>query len=197
MAVIKVLDLNKFARGLRPVTSTELKTRTGEFNPDGLLSEEIFGVEGSFDRSKNMSFINLVTQIIHPTLYRHIVKLERKLEKMFSTQSGIKINPDGSIVEDESGITGISAFIDNFKKIKFRDLNSPARIELIKNLQQAYKDGTLFIDKIPVVPPDVRPSFEDETGELKIDDLDNIYIGILRKSFQIKSAGTKGQFLTF
>jgi DNA-directed RNA polymerase subunit beta' len=194
MAVIKVLDVNKFAKGLKPVTSTELKTRTGEFNSDGLLSEEIFGVEGSIDRSKKMSYIELNATIIHPTLYRHIIKLERKLEKMFSTESGIKINPDGSIEEDENGISGISAFIENFKKIKFRDLGSIARTEIIKNLQQAYKDGTLFIDKLPVIPPDIRPVFEDETGKLIVDELVDIYIGILRKTFQIKSAGTKGEF---
>ena len=194
MAVIKVLDVNQFARGLLPVTSTELKTRTGEFNPDGLLSEEIFGVEGSLDRSKKMSFINLNTNVIHPTLYRHIIKLERKLEKMFSTEISISIGADGSIRENEDGITGISAFIENFTKIKFRDLDSAPRKSLIQNLTQSYKSGTLFIDKIPVVPPDVRPVFESEGGELQIDELNNIYIGILRKSFQVKSVGSAGQF---
>ena len=194
MAVIKVLDVNKFVKGLKPVTSTELKTRTGEFAPDGLLSEDIFGVEGSLDRSKNMSFINLNTKIIHPTLYRHVTKLEPKLAKMFSTEISITINANGSITEVDDGITGIAAFIENFPKIKFRDLDSGPRKEIIKNLQQSYKDNTLFIDKIPVVPPDVRPVFETEEGELQIDELNNIYVSVLRKSFQVKSAGSKGQF---
>jgi DNA-directed RNA polymerase subunit beta' len=194
MAVIKILDVNKFVKGLEPVTSTELKTRTGEFSPQGLLSEEIFGVEGSLERSKKMSFINLNTEIIHPTLYRHIIKLERKLEKMFSTQASFKINSDGSIVEDDNGITGIPAFIENFPKIKFRDLDSTPRKAIIENLKQTYKDKTIFIDKLPVVPPDVRPVYEDERGELKMDELNEIYISILRKSFQVKSAGSKGQF---
>ncbi len=79
MSVIKVLDVNTFARGLKPVTSTEMKTRSGEFNESGLFSEEIFGTEGSLDRSKSFSFINLSTKVIHPTLYRHIIRLERKL----------------------------------------------------------------------------------------------------------------------
>ena len=159
MAVLKVLDVNKFVRGLKPVTSTELKTRTGEFAPQGLLSEDIFGVEGSLDRVKKFSYIDLNTKVIHPTLYRHIIKLERKLEKMFSTESSFFITSNGEIREDDDGITGIAAFIENFPKIKFRDLNSSARKTLIANLKQAYKDGTLFVDKLPVVPPDVRPVF--------------------------------------
>jgi DNA-directed RNA polymerase subunit beta' len=194
MAVIKVLDVNKFVRGLTPVTSTELKTRSGEFSPNGLLSEEIFGVEGSLDRSKKFSYINLNTKIIHTTLYRHIIKLERKLEKMFSTESSFLITSAGEIREDDNGITGIAAFIENFPKIKFRDLNSSARKTLIENLTQAYKDGTLFIDVLPVVPPDVRPVSEAESGELMIDELNNVYIDILRKSFQVKSSGSSGQF---
>jgi len=194
MAVIRVLDVNKFVRGLKPVTSTELKTRTGEFAPEGLLSEEIFGVEGSLDRAKKFSYIDLNTKIIHPTLYRHIIKLERKLGQMFSTESSFFITSNGEIREDETGVTGIAAFIENFPKIKFRDLDSSARKSLIANIKQAYKDGTLFIDKIPVVPPDVRPVFESEDGELQIDELNNLYIDILRKSFQVKSAGKQGQF---
>jgi len=194
MAVIKVLDVNKFVRGLTPVTSTELKTRSGEFSPNGLLSEEIFGVEGSLDRSKKFSYINLNTKIIHPTLYRHIIKLERKLEKMFSTESSFVITSTGEIIEDDNGITGIAAFLENFPKIKFRDLNSAARKTLIENLKQAYKDETLFIEVLPVVPPDVRPVSEAESGELMIDELNNVYIDILRKSFQVKGAGSKGQF---
>jgi DNA-directed RNA polymerase subunit beta' len=194
MAVLKVLDVNKFVKSLKPVTSTELKTRTGEFAPEGLLSEEIFGNEGSLDRAKKFSYINLNTKIIHPTLYRHIIKLERKLEKMFSTESSFLITSAGEIREDDNGITGIAAFIENFPKIKFRDLNSSARKTLIENLTQAYKDGTLFIDVLPVVPPDVRPVSEAESGELMIDELNNVYIDILRKSFQVKSSGSSGQF---
>ena len=194
MSVIKVLDLNSFARGLKPVTSTEIKTRSGEFNESGLFSEEIFGAEGSLDRAKRFSFINLSTKVIHPTLYRHLIRLERKLESWFSTESSFTIQDDGSIVEDEKGVTGIATFIEEFPKIKFRDAGSNQRTEFIKLLNQAYKNDTLFIDKLPVLPPDVRPYFEDESGKASLDELNNVYIDVLRKSFQIKSAGSKGPF---
>jgi len=193
MSVIKILDVNQFAKGLAPVTTTEIKTRSGEFNDNGLFSEEIFGAEGSLDRSKQFSYINLSTQIIHPTLFRHIIRLERKLELWFSTEKSFSIAGDGSIVEDEDGVAGIAAFIKEFPKIKWRG-GSTQREEFIKGLEQSYKAGTLFIDKIPVLPPDVRPYFEDEAGQQTLDELNTVYINILRKSFQIKSAGSSGQF---
>jgi DNA-directed RNA polymerase subunit beta' len=193
MAVIKILDVNKFARGLKPVTTTEIKTRSGEFNPDGLFSEEIFGAEGSLDRSKQFSYLLLSTKVIHPTLYRHIIRLERKLEKWFSTEQSFRITEEGEIVEDENGVAGISAFIEEYPKIKWR-AGSTQREEFIKGIEESYKNNTLFIDKIPVLPPDVRPFFEDENGQMSQDELNDVYIDILRKSFQIKSAGSSGQF---
>jgi DNA-directed RNA polymerase subunit beta' len=194
MSVIKVLDVNDFARGLTPVTSTEMKTRSGEFNEKGLFSEDIFGAEGSLDRAKKFSFINLSTKVVHPTLYRHLIRLERKLEKWFSTEESFTVNDDGSIVEDENGVTGISTFIELFPKIKFRGGGSGQREDFIKGLKHYYKNDTLFIDKIPVLPPDVRPIFEDESGQITFDELNTVYIDVLRKSFQIKSAGSSGPF---
>lgn len=193
MAVIKILDVNKFSRGLTPVSTTEIKTRSGEFNPNGLFSEEIFGAEGSLDRSKRFSFIQLSTKVIHPTLYRHIIRLERKLEKWFSTEQTFRIDDNGNIIEDDDGVAGIASFIQEFPKIKWR-AGSVQREEFIKGLENAYKSNTIFIDKLPVLPPDVRPYFEDESGQAQLDELNNVYINILRKSFQIKSAGSSGQF---
>ena len=194
MSVIKVLDVNDFARGLTPVTSTEMKTRSGEFNEQGLFSEDIFGAEGSLDRAKKFSFINLSSKVVHPTLYRHLIRLERKLESWFSTEASFKVEDDGSIIEDEDGVTGISTFIELFPKIKFRDGESKQRKDFIKGLKHYYKNDTLFIDKIPVLPPDVRPIFEDESGQITFDELNTVYIDILRKSFQMKSAGSSGPF---
>jgi len=193
MSVIKVLDVNDFTKGLTPVTTTEMKTRSGEFNENGLFSEDIFGAEGSLDRVKRFSFINLFSKVIHPTLYRHLIRLERKLEAWFSTESSFKIDDDGNIIEDENGVTGISTFIDLFPKIKFRG-GSKQREDFIKGLEHYYKNNTLFIDKIPVLPPDVRPIFEDESGQITFDELNTVYIDILRKSFQMKSAGSSGPF---
>jgi len=193
MSVIKLLDVNKFARGLKPVTSTEIKTRSGEFNPGGLFSEVIFGAEGSMDRVKTFSYINLEAKVIHPTLYRHIIRLEGKLKAWFSLENTFIIKDDGSIVQDDDGMSGIKSFIEVFPKIKWRTGTS-SREDLAKGIEENYKRGTLFIDKIPVLPPDVRPYFEDEAGQSQLDELNNVYIDILRKSFQIKGAGFSGQF---
>jgi len=193
MAVIQILDVNKFSKGLKPVTTTEIKTRSGEFNQDGLFSEVIFGAEGSLDRSKLFSYISLDTKVIHPTLFRHLVRLEIKLKDWFSLENTFTIKGDGSFVQDDNGVAGIKAFIEEFPKIKWR-AGTSAREELIKGIKENYKYNILFIDKIPVLPPEVRPYFEDEEGGQNLDELNKVYQNILRKSFQIKGAGSSGQF---
>jgi len=191
MADIKILDVNKFIRGMSPVTNTEFHTKTGEYHENGLFSEKIFGVEGSLDRSKSFSYMNLNTKIIHPIAYRILIRLDRKLEKLFSTEQPFILESDGSLKPDNDGIVGISAFREIFPKIKFRG-DTPVREKLISVLQKSYKDKILFIDKLPIIPPDLRPIFQDENGMWLIDELNNIYVSILRKSFQIKSAGKSG-----
>lgn len=187
MAVIKVLDVNEFARGLKPVTSTQMKLRTGEFDENGLFSEVLFGPEGSIDRSMRMSFIELNAEVIHPSLYRIVLRLDRRLEKMFFAETSFALDATGKLIESEEGETGILGFKNLMNRLKFRG-ETAQREELIKLINFNYKKGTLFIDKLPVIPPEFRPYFEDEqTGEITYDELNELYVDILRKSFQIKS----------
>ena len=66
---------------------------------------------------------------------------------------------------------------------------TPAREKIIKVLKDAYKQGSLFIDKLPIIPPELRPMYEDEAGQLVLDEINNIYLNIMRKASQVKSVG--------
>jgi len=184
--MLKLLDVDKFVRGLTPVTTTELKTRSGEPHPDGLFSEKIFGIEGTLDRSKKYSFIRLNAKVIHPSAYKILLRLSSKLENLFSTEESYSVDVNGELVPDPKGMSGISGFIKMFPQIKFKGGTS-TRDSLIKVMTQAYKDKTLFIDKVPIIPPDFRPMYENEKGELTLDELNNVYIGLMRKALQVKS----------
>jgi len=187
---LNLLNVDNFTRGLKPVTTTELTTKTGEFHPDGLYSENIFGVEGSLERSRTFSFIELNTYVIHPATYLLLTRLEqKKLTAFFSTEENFIITDAGELKQDEDGISGIKAFIENFSKIKFRG-GTPERERFIQLLQKAYKDKTLFINKLPIIPPDFRPMYQDEDGNWMIDQLTtDYYIPIMRRASQVKSVG--------
>lgn len=188
---LKFLDLNHFTKNLNPVTSPIYYTRNEEFHPKGLFSELIFGVEGTLNRKKTFSYIDLNTFVIHPTAYKIFSQLNRKLEKFFSTEELFKLEKDGSLIPDENGITGIQEFIKIFPKIVFRG-ETENRDKFIKFLKESYNNKTLFINKIPVIPPDQRPIYTDVDGRKNIDTINELYLSILKRSLQLKAFGAKG-----
>ena len=186
---LKLLDVEKFTQGLPPITSIESQTRDGTWNPEGLFSERIFGIEGSLDRSKNFSFIDLNTYIIHPAIFAIFKRLDQKIVSLFSTEEYFSIDSSGQLVQDDNGFTGIPDFIKNFSKIKFKT-GTEAREKLVDVVQSSFKDKTIFLKKIPVIPPAFRDEYQDELGRTISDDLNHIYVGILRKASQVKSIGS-------
>ena len=189
--MLNFLNVNQFKKGLRPVTSTELWSKPGEFHQEGLFSEIIFGAEESADRKKTFSYINLNTQVIHPIVLTILTRLNRRVQEFISAQETFSLDSNGEIQVDPKGTTGISNFIKIFPDIKFKG-GTADRDKFIKKINLAYKAGTLFIDIIPVIPPDQRPAYQDEKGMLIIDPLNDIYISIMRKAFQVKSTSKSG-----
>ena len=188
---IKFLDVEKFVKGLNPVTTTEFRTRAGEFHTDGLFSEKIFGVENSRDRAKTYSYMDLNAYVIHPTAFIIFKRLDRKLIDWFSTEKSFTVQDDGQYFETSKGVTGLKEFMKVFQKLKMKG-GTPQREELIKILKESNKQGTLFINKVPIIPPDLRPAYEDQNGNWVIDELNNVYIGLLRKTIQVKGVGKSG-----
>lgn len=190
--MLKFLDLNKFSKGLDPVTSSEIFSRPNEFNPDGLFSERIFGNLESQDRRKTFSYIDLYTKIIHPSALKIILQLNRKLDFFISASENFTLNTNGDLIQDPDGeLTGLSKFIEIFPDIRFRG-ETETREKFIELLHKSYKDGTLFIDKIPIQPPDFRPAFQEEDGNWMIDKLNDVYQSMIRKAVQVRSSGGSG-----
>jgi len=186
---LKLLDINKFVKDLSPVTSTELNMRSGEPSPDGLFSERIFGIEGSLNRSKRYSFILLNAYIVHPAAYKLLIRIDRRIEKFLNTEESYSLDSNGALISDKKGVTGTAEFIKLYPKIKFKGGTS-ARERIIDVVNDTYKQGSLFIDKLPIIPPDLRPMYVDERGRLIMDEINNIYLNIMRKASQVKSVGS-------
>ncbi len=190
--MLELLNINDFSKNLIPVTSADIITRKNEFNIDGLFSEKIFGPVGSTDRRKSFSFIELHCYLIHPHMYRILLRLDKRLKRFIAAEENFTIDSKGQLIIDpENGYTGLSKFIEIFPQIKFRG-DTDVRRRFIKLLKKSYEEKTLFIDKIPVIPPDLRPAYLDLSGNWVIDSLNDIYQGIIRKSTQIRSAGKSG-----
>jgi len=187
--MIKLLDLKKFSNKLTPVTTPEYfsgTTSAGDFHPNGVYSETIFGPLESKLRMTTYSYIDLNVNVIHPVMWNILYRLDRKIVSYISTMSYFDITKSGELIEVEDGMTGLSDFRKYFKKIKFRG-GTADRDRLVALIDKSYNDGNLFINKLPIVPPYYREIYQDQNGQWTIDELNEIYVSIIRKTLSIKS----------
>ena len=129
--MLTFLNVKEFTRNLIPVTSPELKTKTDEFDPNGLFSESIFGIEGSVDRSQTYSYILLNAKVIHPAAYKLLLRLDRHLKNFFSTEESFSLDANKRLVPDDNGFNGIPKFIQIFPNIQFRT-ETPERQKILQ-----------------------------------------------------------------
>jgi len=192
--MIKIVDVERFIEINNlpgPVTSPQIflgKTKT--FHPQGIMSEEIFGLEGSPERSKTFSWIDLGCKVIEPALYDILSKrIEKKLPDILSGEITATIGLDGRLIEDPDGnIDGFLSFIENIEKIKFFPGDN-VRNKLIDMLYDNMVKGTFFTTKLLIVPPRHReimiPDEPEESPE--IGDMNAIYRKIIIQSNQIRN----------
>jgi DNA-directed RNA polymerase beta' subunit len=193
--MINIINVDKFIKDNQlngPIKSSQLFLgKSFSYHPQGPLSEEIFGIEGSPERRENCSWIDLGCNVIHPMIYDIMNKrIFQKIDKLLNGDKSFTINDEGLLEEDENGeISGMISFVENIQKIKFRkDDNDSDRNKIIKMFEKNIKSRCFFMDKLIVIPPDHRKvNILEETKEVSIDPLNETYQRIITLSYQIRS----------
>jgi len=192
--MITLLDIDKLIKEktiVGPVTSPQLfLSNSYNFHPQGLLSEEIFGMDGTKARSTTMSWIELNCNVIHPVLYDIISKtIERQIVQLISGEKSFRLNEVGELQEDPDGnITGMTSLTENIKKLKFRNSESDTRSKIIGTLYKAINDNLFFVNKLIVVSPTYREvSVIEELHKVAVHPLTDLYIKIINQAAQLKS----------
>jgi DNA-directed RNA polymerase beta' subunit len=193
--MIKTVNVNqliKESKAIGPIKTHQIYfDKSLNYHPQGLYSEDIFGMDGSKERRVNISWIELNTFVIHPVLHDILSKrIFRKINDLLSGETNFSLNPNNELIEDDMGnINGISSLLSNINDVKFsRGEDGSDRNRIIDMLYTTIKDKTFFIDKIPVISPEYRPIQIDETtGDIQIDDLTKLYQRIITASSQLGS----------
>lgn len=208
--MIRVINLDRFIKQNKlkgPITSPQIfQGKQYAFHPDGLFSEDIFGMDGSTERAQAMSWIDLNCKVVHPVLYNIIRKrIEKKVPLLLSGEYTYDINPEtGALIENEDGLgelDGFESFIENINKIKFRrnDEEGTERNKLIEVIEEYKKKNMFFIDRLLVISPSYRNIFVDEeSGRVSEDALNDIYKRIISLSHQVDGvSGTLKDILSY
>lgn len=159
--MILVKNYEKFLKTTKakgPVSTPQIFFgKTENFHPQGLFSEELFGIDGSRERGHSFSWIELNAPIIHPSIYDILKKrIFMKINLLLSGELTFSIAPNGALVEDPEGeIDGLLAFYKNIDKIRFHEDEPPK--------QDKKKPKNIIIDGVGSF--DLLKDSEDETEE--------------------------------
>ncbi len=187
-----VLD-EKSIELMRPVTTLDTYAgATKNFNPDGLYSNEIFGVVGTQARSSRFSYISLRVPIIHPTIYKALIQLRAFYKEIMSSKEFAKWDPEiNDFVKTDmlEGRTGYEFFMQNFQNLVIPSNSSIKRQQTIA-LFEKYKNKCI-IDKVIVIPAGLRDLEIDEAGRTTSDDINELYFKLLAISNTINASSAK------
>ena len=97
---INVLDIDRAinVNKLEEVTSAKIFSNKMMYDPDGIMSSDIFGISKD-DRRSTFAYVNLKIHFIHPHIYHNVLK--RMFKPILYIVSGQKryTIKDGKIVE--------------------------------------------------------------------------------------------------
>ena len=188
---IEQLDQNKFIKindSTKEITNPSLLNATNGPTPDGLLSNEIFGITKD-ERAGIYGYIDLHEYFIQPYYYKIWLKIDRELKGYIYETQNFKIDSKGFLIPDDSGDTGIASIRKNLDKIKFKDTSQQ---EFIKALTDGKNKGLFFTNKLIVTPPFFRDIDTSKGGRIGVNEINKLYINLLNKIRALKESNDYG-----
>lgn len=178
---------------LRQVKSLDTFTgSTKNFNTDGLYSNETFGAVGTASRSTRFGFIDIKVPIIHPTIFKALIKLKGWYKDLIAGREFATWDDKlGDFVKCNvlEGRTGYQFFFEHFRDLKFITNDSIMRQQYIAMFDKYKKNCT--IDKVLVLPAGLRDLEIDENGRATSDEVNELYFKMVAISNTINLSGVR------
>ena len=186
---LDLLDFDKMIEinNLQEITTPKIYATNRQYHPDGIMSNEIFGLSKS-DRRGQFAWIDLHGVFIHPHVYTNVIL--RSFQKTFvdiitgTTKYSIK---DGYFVEDENGWTGLNELYKHWDEINWDKSTSQADRN-INILKKSPKDR-IFIKKFLICPPAYRDIMLGQTSADKIGKLNSAYTKLISATNLLDQGG--------
>lgn len=173
------------AKTLGRVTTGQIFNNMNLFHPEGLFSSEIFGSVGSEVRNRTFGVIELNIEVLHPIVYRTIIKLksfykqivEGKVTAVFNSKTG-----EFEKSSEETASTGFAFLMRHIKELKFTKNESDERSFMIDLFNKVIKEDTYGMGYLLVVPAGIRDYTVDANGKPQEDELNNYYRKVLAQA---------------
>lgn len=175
------VDINE----LQEVKSAVLFQRGDIPHPEGLISNEIFGITTK-SRKETFAYIDLHGYFFVPHVYKVLKRLYRNIEKIINGELYVSIGEDGRLVKDENGETGLEFIYNNWDKIQWAldDTDSGMKKERL-NLVKTLPKNEIFSRYAIVIPAFYRDIKSTSSGG-EVDNINNLYGKLIRTATLVK-----------
>jgi len=167
---------------LQQVSDVQIFDQSGNFAPDGLFSNRIWGTVGTSYRGTAFAYIDLKVELIHPLIYDTIVSLKSFYKDIAQgttlalwddkTKAFIKSNEEGAD-------TGYSFFFKHAHELVFEETQSEQRSFLIQLYKKAIKENKYILKYMLVLPAGIRDYTIDASGKPQEDEVNTFYRKLL------------------
>jgi len=165
------------AKMVAPVTSLDVfDGMTKNLHPQGLYSQDIFGVRGTPIRYKKFSWINLGVPIFHPLVFKTLMAIKSLYSDVVAGRTYAKfdeVTKDLVACDPSEGGTGYDYFFKIWDKLTFQTNDSQQRQENLLFISN-FRDRP-YITRPYVIPAGYRDIEIDERGTTSSDDINGFY----------------------
>jgi len=191
---VSLLDVDKLVKvnNLKPVTNPIIFQGGNIPTPDGLLSNEIFGIT-RYDRANTCAYIDLVEPFLNPIVYKTWSKLDKNIIAIIHGTSNFTVDGRGVLKEDPDGDTGLRFLRKNFDKISISRTTSLKRDANANFIEECQKNpSTAFMSKLIVVPAYYRDVDTSKKGKIQVGALNELYRNLIIAVNSLKESSDYG-----
>ncbi|MCK9234790.1 MAG: hypothetical protein M0R77_00585 [Gammaproteobacteria bacterium] len=187
ISILYLTPLN--LRGLGLIDTLDTYDVNGEFSDRGLYSIDYFGPVGDLRRSRRLAYIDIKMEVIHPLIYKSLVKLKGFYEDIILGKKYAiwnKLTKDFEPADALTGQTGFNFFLNHWMDIDLVRNKSTARNERVTFIEN--NKSKALTNKILVIPAGIRDMTVGADGRPVSDEINNIYRRLIGVSNTITEA---------
>lgn len=190
-----ILDVDSFIKvnDCKEITDPIFFIRDNIPNPNGLLSNEIFGITRD-DRANIYAYIDLHEWFLHPLVYKIWTRMDSNIKACVHELKKFKLDDKGYLIEDENGKTGIKFLKANIKNIKIKHTDSRKRDNKIQFIEN--NRDKLFINKLLVIPAFYRDVNTSKNSSVSVGEINKLYQSVLISARSIQDTVDYGYDLS-
>lgn len=162
---------------LKEVTNPVFFIRNSVPTPDGLLSNEIFGIT-KYDRANTFAYIDLHEAFLNPLVYKMWCKVDSNIKACIHGTKTFVVNDKGELEENEDGEYGVAFLKKNISKIKIKRTGSRQRDMRVQFIEKYMGRPEMFITKFVVCPAYYR-DVNTEKGRVAVGEINELYRNLL------------------